>query len=65
MARVTTRPLDENILTLESFKRILLYSMTFELLGLGCGSGPLTARYLPPVAACLHFGRPGTAKLPF
>ena len=59
------RALDENILTLESFKRILLYSMTFELLGLGCGSGPLTARYVPPVAACLHFGRPGTAKLPF
>lgn len=34
------------------------------MLGLGCGSGPLTARYLPPVAAFLHFLRPGTVRLP-
>ena len=62
---VTTRALHDNLLDLESFKRVLLYSMMFELLGLGCGSGPLTARYVPPIAACLHFGRPGTVKLPF
>lgn len=38
--------------------------MAFEVMGLGCGSGPLTARYLPPFGACLHFGRPGTIRLP-
>ena len=38
--------------------------MAFEVLGLGCGSGPLTARYLPPFGACFHFARPGTIRLP-
>jgi hypothetical protein len=32
--------------------------------GLGCGSGPLTGRYWPPVSGFLHFLRPGTIKLP-
>ena len=29
--------------------------MLFEVLGLGCGSGPLTGRYLPPVGGFLSF----------
>ena len=32
--------------------------------GLGCGSGPLTGRYFPPVGGFLYFLRPGTTKLP-
>lgn len=47
-----------------AFQKAILWSMVFEGLGLGCGSGPLTGRYMPPVAAFLHFLRPGTTKLP-
>lgn len=42
----------------------ILWSMLFEVLGLGCGSGPLTGRYRPPVAAPLYFLRRGTIRLP-
>ena len=38
--------------------------MLFEILGLGCGSGPLTGRYVPPIGGFLYFLRPGTTKLP-
>jgi hypothetical protein len=38
--------------------------MLFEGLGLGCGSGPLSARFSPPFTAFLHFLRPGTTKRP-
>jgi hypothetical protein len=38
-------------------------TMLFEVLGFGCGSGPLTARYLPPFVAFTHFLRPGTIRL--
>lgn len=38
--------------------------MLFEGLGLGCGSGPLTGRYYPPVGGFLYFLRPRTTKLP-
>jgi hypothetical protein len=48
----------------ESFQKAVLWSMLFEGLGLGCGSGPLTARYVPPFTAFLHFLRPGTTKRP-
>ena len=39
-----------------------MFSLLFELLGFGCGSGPLTARYIPPVGGFLYFLRPGTTK---
>ncbi|HWC87478.1 MAG TPA: DUF3556 domain-containing protein, partial [Solirubrobacteraceae bacterium] len=38
-----------------AFEKAILWSMCFEGLGFGCGSGPLTARYMPPVTAFLHF----------
>jgi hypothetical protein len=38
--------------------------MLFEIAGLGCGSGPLTGRYVPPMGGALYFLRPGTTKLP-
>ncbi|MDQ6807778.1 MAG: DUF3556 domain-containing protein, partial [Actinomycetota bacterium] len=47
-----------------AFEKAVLWSMLFEGLGLGCGSGPLTARYVPPFTAFLHFLRPGTIKRP-
>lgn len=48
----------------EALQKAVLWSMAFEGLGLGCGSGPLTGRYFPPLGGVLHFARPGTLKLP-
>ncbi len=47
-----------------AFQKAILWSMLFEVLGLGCGSGPLTGRYVPPIGGLLYFLRPGTTKLP-
>jgi Transmembrane protein of unknown function (DUF3556) len=47
-----------------AFEKAILWSMMFEGLGLGCGSGPLTGRYFPPLGGFLYFLRPGTTKLP-
>lgn len=46
-----------------AFQKAVLWSLLFEGLGLGCGSGPLTGRYFPPVGGFLYFLRPGTTKL--
>lgn len=46
-----------------AFQKAILWSMLFEGLGLGCGSGPLTGHYVPPISGVLHFARPGTTKL--
>jgi hypothetical protein len=51
-------------LTPLAFQKAIVWSMLFEGLGLGCGSGPLTGRYLPPIGGVLYFARPGTTKLP-
>jgi hypothetical protein len=48
----------------QAFQKAILWSMLFEVLGLGCGSGPLTGRYVPPLGGALYFLRPGTTKLP-
>ena len=47
-----------------AFQKAILWSMLFEILGLGCGSGPLTGRYFPPLGGVLYFLRPGTTKRP-
>ena len=47
-----------------ALQKAVLWSMLFEVMGLGCGSGPLTARYVPPVGGPLYFLRPGTVRLP-
>ena len=47
-----------------AFQKAILWSMLFEGLGLGCGSGPLTGRYVPPIGGLLYWLRPGTTKLP-
>lgn len=48
-----------------AFQKAILWSMLFEVVGLGCGSGPLTGRYMPPLGGALYFLRPGTTKLPY
>src|SRR5688572_22611081 len=47
-----------------AFQKAIVWSMFFEGLGFGCGSGPLTGRYFPPLGGFLYFLRPGTTKLP-
>jgi len=47
-----------------AFQKAVLWTLLFEGLGFGCASGPLTARYWPPVSAFLYFLRPGTTRLP-
>ncbi|HVQ98995.1 MAG TPA: DUF3556 domain-containing protein, partial [Mycobacterium sp.] len=46
------------------YQKAVIFSLLFEVLGLGCGSGPLTGRFTPPVGGFLYFLRPGTIRLP-
>ncbi|MEU4310966.1 DUF3556 domain-containing protein [Nocardia sp. NPDC024068] len=45
-------------------QKVVLYTMLFEVIGLGCGFGPLNNRYLPPMGSILYWLRPGTIRLP-
>lgn len=47
-----------------AFQKAIIFSLVFEVLGFGCGSGPLTGRYFPPLGGFLSFLRLGTTKLP-
>jgi hypothetical protein len=47
-----------------AFQKAIIWSLLFEVLGLGCGSGPLSGRFFPPIGGFLYFLRPGTTKLP-
>jgi hypothetical protein len=46
------------------WQKVVVFTLLFEVLGLGCGFGPLTLRFLPPIGAWLHWLRPGTIRLP-
>ncbi|MGP3949060.1 DUF3556 domain-containing protein [Streptomyces sp. 7N604] len=46
------------------YQKVVIWTLLYEVLGLGCGSGPLTLRFVPPVCAFLHWLRPGTVRLP-
>src|SRR5262245_41763936 len=50
--------------TAVAFQKAILWSIFYELLGFGCGMGPMNARFNPPLGGFLHFLRPGTTKLP-
>ncbi len=47
-----------------AFQKAILWALFYESSGLGCSSGPMNARFWPPMAGFLHFLRPGTTKLP-
>ena len=47
-----------------AFVKAIAWTMLWEGMGFGCGSGPLTGRYWPPVAGLGHWLRPGTITLP-
>jgi len=46
------------------FEKAILYTMLFEVIGLGCCFGPLAGRYFPPMGSILYWLRPGTIRLP-
>lgn len=47
-----------------AFQKAFIWSLTYEVLGFGCMSGPLGGKLWPPFTACLYYLRPGTTKLP-
>ena len=46
------------------FEKVVLYTMLFEVIGLGCGFGPLNNRFFPPMGSILYWLRFGTIRLP-
>lgn len=46
------------------YQKLVVFTLLFEILGLGCGSGPLTARFWPPIGGFLYWLRPNTIRLP-
>ncbi len=46
------------------YQKVVIFTLLFEVLGLGCGSGPLTGRFMPPIGGVLYWLRPKTIRLP-
>ncbi|HEV2856984.1 MAG TPA: DUF3556 domain-containing protein [Solirubrobacterales bacterium] len=46
------------------FEKAVIWTMLWEVLGLGAGSLPLTLRFSPMVGGFLYWLRPGTTRLP-
>jgi hypothetical protein len=46
------------------FQKIVVWTMLWEVLGLGAGSLPLTLRFSPMIGGLLYWLRPGTTRLP-
>jgi len=46
------------------FEKVVLYTMLYEVVGLGCGFGPLNNRFFPPMGSILYWLRPKTIRLP-
>jgi len=47
-----------------AFQKAVAWSIFYELTGMGCGWGPMNARFKPMLGGFHHFLRPGTTKLP-
>ncbi|OBI36077.1 DUF3556 domain-containing protein [Mycobacterium sp. E2238] len=46
------------------YQKVIVFTLLFEVTGLGCGSGPLTGRFMPPIGGILYWLRPNTIRLP-
>jgi hypothetical protein len=46
------------------FQKVVLWTLLFEVVGFGCGFGPLNNRFFPPMGSILYWLRPGTIRLP-
>ena len=45
------------------FQKAVLWSLLFEVVGVGCGFGPLTGKVRPPMGSPLYWLRAGTIRL--
>jgi hypothetical protein len=46
------------------FQKLAVWTLLWEILGLGAGSMPLSFRFAPPIGGPLYWLRPGTVRLP-
>ncbi|MSO40848.1 MAG: DUF3556 domain-containing protein [Solirubrobacterales bacterium] len=46
------------------FQKFAVWTLLWEILGLGAGSMPLSFRFKPPIGGALYWLRPGTIRLP-
>jgi hypothetical protein len=46
------------------FQKVAVWVLLWEIVGLGCGSMPLTFRFIPPIGGILYWLQPGTVRLP-
>ncbi len=46
------------------YQKVVFFTMLFEVVGLGCGFGPLNNRFFPPMGSILYWLRPKTIRLP-
>jgi hypothetical protein len=46
------------------FQKFAVWTLLWEILGLGAGSMPLSFRFIPPIGGPLYWLRPGTVRLP-
>ncbi|QTI69643.1 DUF3556 domain-containing protein [Gordonia polyisoprenivorans] len=46
------------------FQKVVLYTMLFEVVGFGCGFGPLNNRFFPPMGSILYWLRLKTIRQP-
>ena len=46
------------------FQKVVFFTILFEVIGLGCGFGPLNNRFFPPMGSILYWMRPSTIRLP-
>ncbi|MDX6699507.1 MAG: hypothetical protein QOE65_2904 [Solirubrobacteraceae bacterium] len=46
------------------FQKLAVWTLMWEILGLGSGSMPLALRFSPPIGGVLYWLRPGTVRLP-
>lgn len=46
------------------FQKLAVWTLLWEVIGLGCGSMPLTFRFKPMIGGILYWLRPGTVRLP-
>src|SRR6478735_12363517 len=54
----------DGITDIGAFQKVVLWTLLFEVLGLGCGFGPLNLRMMPPLGSFLYWLRLLTIRLP-
>lgn len=45
------------------YQKLVVFTLLYEVLGFGCGWGPLTSRFWPPQGGFLYWLRPNTIRL--